>query len=500
MESTHFTTSSLSPFLRAHALPANRLIILVVSLPSKPAQSTGTDASFKSADLDAMMPDIEKLIVKAAYKCMDTSCYALSFDDLVAEGRLRLAKILHDGAIERTKTRVGFFKFFATALNNHMRSLVQFNRFTEKRTGVKPPPKNEQFTPESQHRVKTVEVRLDDDDVFVQVADKPCIDEERHAMNELIEDYAVEHAPQVRAVFNQLLEPEPWALIEAEHDARRGTLIGEALHVKIRPAHLAKGIGMPLKQFSAVVTSIRNKVQEKRTMSHTEAAEKERIDCARAKLCALFRIQIPPYVDDIVVRRTLTLAARDQYDKVKDNPDVLALLETAGAKVPKTQAGSLSCFGILYDDTNRICKACGFRKACGVEAANFGLGTITLSPKLLGSNQMRTPVIVSEEESAGVPAPSMLTDEESEIVDYIRESFKRDTRTDGEFYTHQDRGSHRMLFQVITAPAFKLRFCAPSAHLQKQLRYENRAYWAPPEISLGEVTVLIDQHAKESHE
>ena len=66
---------------------------------------------------------------------------ALHFDELMAECRAKLARLIHDGRLTRCPTRAKFFAFLKTAFKNHIRSLIQKHVYCFKRTGIKPPQK-----------------------------------------------------------------------------------------------------------------------------------------------------------------------------------------------------------------------------------------------------------------------------------------------------------------------------------------------------------------------
>jgi hypothetical protein len=90
---------------------------------------------------DDLMADIEQIIAKIIRLYVDPSNPMLHFDELRAECRAKLARILHDGCLIRCPTKAKAFAFIKTSFSNHVRSLVQKYAFTEKRTGVKHPPK-----------------------------------------------------------------------------------------------------------------------------------------------------------------------------------------------------------------------------------------------------------------------------------------------------------------------------------------------------------------------
>ena len=139
--------------------------------------------------------------------------------------------------------------------------------------------------------------------------------------------------------------------------------------------------------------------------------------------------------------------------------------------------------------------------ACATEAANFGLGKITISPRLLGSKLTRVPAILPNDPDAEeAPAPS---DEEAEIVAYLDENFRKFQYKGQSYYGHKDKlgeNTSRRLFRVDTNGAeFRIQFCSPSEGLRKELRYEQKSYFSPPGLSVADMISLIDVHAKETY-
>lgn len=492
MESIPFTATTNMTIEQAHCAPMHRFCLMFQA------------ANLRPPVLEEMHDDLERLIAKVARQYTDQSCPELNFDELIAEGRAKLAYVLNKDGFKKASTRQKFFGYFASALNNHVRSLVHKFRFTEKRTGVKPPPKDERFAPvATAERVKTAEVRLDDEEVNLQVADQPCESARNHETAEIMEDYEALLDPLEIQVFRQLAEPNKEALFWATYEAKIGRKPGEGLNIKIKHEHLAKGLGEKFtpELFNDCVLSIRQKITKHRSMTQAEEQAKIRRNAAIAQLEQIFHLQIPKSIDEIVVRRLLTICARDQYDKVQENPAIRELLIEVGAKVPEMQGDVLNCRGVAYQKNNRICNSCGYRAACATEAANFGLGKITISPRLLGAKLTRVPAILpndSDEEEA--PAPS---DEQMEIVAYLDENFRKVQSKGQTFYAHKEKlegNTTRRLFRVDTNGAeFRLQFCNPSEGLRKELRYEQKCYFAPEDLSVSDTITLIDVHAKETY-
>jgi hypothetical protein len=88
-------------------------------------------------------------------------------DELQAECWAKLAQILSGGHLTKCKSRGKAFGFIKTSFQNHLRSLVQKYAFTEKRTGIKPPPREGAATLLISAQPHTV--NLDDDERMFQV-------------------------------------------------------------------------------------------------------------------------------------------------------------------------------------------------------------------------------------------------------------------------------------------------------------------------------------------
>lgn len=453
--------------------------------------------------LNDMMPDIERLIHSVALRFTDKTCAHLHYDEMVGECRFKLAEIIDRGELQRQPTRGNFFKFFKTALQNQARSRVQKYRFTEKRTGFKPPPRDQRtytvgpddddchhegtvVVPEHH---KNVEISLDDEDANVQVTSSAALDDVE--FQQVVQEYEVILTEVERMVFRQMAMPNQMSYLYAFQDACHGKTSAK-IQVKIKNVHLALGLGITVELFEEAVLSIRQRVHAYRTMNDAERIQQSRYNATLATLKELFGLQIPPGTDDILVRRLFTIAARDQYSKVDGNPQAQEMLEMIGAKVPRLHAdGQLACYGVLYQKNHRHCNHCGLRQSCSVEAANVGLGKIALSPRLLGARQTRVPVVLPvDSDSAG-------SQDEADVVGYLDESFMAAPRRDGIYYTLKDCA--KPVFLLCLENPFRLRFCNPSTSLRERLHGPKRNY-PPPTATVQDIIALVDQHAKESLE
>lgn len=450
--------------------------------------------------LDEMMPDIERLIHSVAFKHSDNTSPDLCYQELVGEGNLKLTELLNHGELDRQLTRSNFFKYLKTSLENQARSRVQKYRFTEKRTGVKPPPREERFIskPVSDDDVyeplyqKQVEISLDDPNQHLQV---PDAGHDAHGWNEVLEEYSAILSKPERVILHQMANPDEAAWALAYVDSFIGKRPGKTI-LKIKQHHLAEGLELSDELFEEIVLKIRQKVQAYRAMTDTDDLKAAQRNAVLAQLKAVFGVQIPPIADTMLIRRLFTIAARDQHTKL--NEQVVEMLEFVGAKVPRVHKDMLSCYGILYLAHDRRCESCGLKRSCFVEASNLGLTKITLSPRLLGSRQTRSPVILPTMSGENMVAGSF---DEDDILNYLAEYFVQFKRREEIFYGHEadTAGRQVLLFCLGTQTTpLSLRFCSPSDALKKKLVMTSKCWYPPQEATTQEVTDLIDQHAKEA--
>jgi hypothetical protein len=465
------------------------------------------DPKIRPPMLEEMMPDIERVIASVALKYCDMTTPHLHFDEIMSEGKLKLAELITRGELERIPCRVEFFKFFATAVNNQARSRVQKYRFTEKRTGQKPPPRDQRFKRTSQtaeeHETegvvpehhKNVELSLDDPELGLQVPQTYC--DSASEQREVEEEFEALLTVDEVTVFRQLHKPNALACKYAEYDAMRRR-VGERLHIKIKPEHLARGIGRDLKQFEKDVLSIRRKITAHRMMTTQEQDAQARHNALVASLSQLFNLQIPQGLDDMVLRRLFTMAARDQFDeKVKGKLEVEEMLIEVGAKPPRMLGDKMACYGVLYQKNCRKCNSCDLRHSCAVEAANMGLDKMAISPRLLGATQQRIPAFLPRQ---GGPETHISSLDEAEVLAHLEETFEKLNRDSTVVYFHRvgPSSKRRLLFIVEQTSPLCIRFCNPSETLKKKLVGKQKVWRARDSAPLTEIIALIEQHAKET--
>ena len=120
---------------------------------------------------DDLTGDIERMIGILASRYVDESNPLLHLDELKAECRAKLANILDAGHLNKCPTKAKAFAFIKASMKNHVSSLVQKLVFTEKRTGIKPPPRGQRdhHSNGNRHSNAGVVLRLDDQEVLLQV-------------------------------------------------------------------------------------------------------------------------------------------------------------------------------------------------------------------------------------------------------------------------------------------------------------------------------------------
>lgn len=484
MASTAFTTNP-TPTLRPLTETPNSSMLAAAGQPPV---------------LDEMWPDIVRLITSLAHKHCDQSCVSLTLEELQAEGRAKLAHLIHRGELERQPTRLHFFKFLKASINNHFCSLVQRHRFTAKRTGQKPPAQNARPDQIQAHYRKCVDLSLDDENTHVRLSDEQGVEEQ--SARHLLDDYLTLMNPLEKLVLQDLVQPLDETLLHAYLDCHVGRKLG-AFRIRIRPRDHAAGLGLPLDVYRKLVLSIRSKVKNHQAMTQDEDTQEIRYQAAVQQLAQTFGVQVPASTDQTIIRRLFTIAARDQYNKVRLYPQVAPLLEEVGAKVPQASSqGTLACFGVLYKSNDRRCMNCDLNRSCAVEAANSGLGRITLSPRLLGSRGVRYPVIVPSRPEDVKPALLSVDTFDAEVLGFLNETMAPIQRGGTTFYLHVpygDSGSNnrRLVAAVERMEPLILRFCNPSEVLKKRLVQRNKGWYAPNDATAPEVINLLEQHSNE---
>jgi hypothetical protein len=476
--------------------------VMVVVLPPPPPRHrlflVFREPELRPPVYDEMLTDMTHVIHKSVEPYVDPSCVELHHDELVAGCWAKTTEMVHRGLIIRCRTRLEFFKQYKTAILNHIRSLVQKHRFTEKRTGVKPPPKDQRniFTNQS---TKPKEIRIDDPDSGFQVAD---IDSGNEAMvmRELMEEINLRLNWAERIVLEQLVSPNEEALHYARMDAEIGRKDGDPLSIRIRQEHLAKGIGEQIKP--ELFQEIHDSIKAKCLFMKSQHEDDPNRAAAMATLLQFFGIQIPNGIDSTTRKRTLMLAAQHQFDRLKDDDGIKEALVAVGVPVPCLRNDRFKCFGIMFQKHHRTCDNCGLRESCELKAANFGLGEFTISHKLLGSRHARVPVLQPTRSLQDSAISESMRDEE--ILAFLDEHFKLVRHQGDNYYRHKDRLEKKgMQFIFSTGrQEFRLRFINPTDVLKKSLVLETsqkggKSLWfLPGQLSSEEAINLIRAHAQ----
>lgn len=499
------TTLTDPKFLAALELPKRIIAIMSTNNPA-----------LRAPELDLMMPDIKNVIASIAARYTDVTCPQLNYDDLVAEGFFKLSELNDKGCIDKlprnaNPTRAEWFKFFKTVVNNHIKGLVHRYRGTLKRTGHRIPSKEERNSPLRESN-KPIEISLDDPDSHLQLSD--AVDEGTLEEKELRDHLKAGMNSLEKMVFDQLDKPNEEAWFWAVYRSFRGPQ--KHIKVNISDEDKARGLGMELEQFLLIQKSIQQKYM---------IARDEKIDvkynAALTTLCGIFNIQVPDSIkpDRDTVARMLTMISRRESDKVTE--EVAELLRLVGAKAPDKNAGSFeACFGVMFEAGNRACNSCDVRESCRNESKTHGIdGTISYSPRLLGSKVVRTPVLVGNAAPPApisfpsIPAPEIAVVEDGEvesskdrerddeIAAFLAETFVQRPSKDNTYLDYRESNSSnksaRYIFWIERKRRLHLRFCNPSASIRKLLVRVKNGFYLPEDISAAEAVKLINRHAKE---
>jgi hypothetical protein len=177
--------------------------------------------------------------------------------------------------------------------------------------------------------------------------------------------------------------------------------------------------------YELVETSLKRKIGL--YMSGEDAGRDTEFSTAVKNLEDVFDLQIPSALEPCVIRRIMTIAARDQFDKVDSH--VIHDLETVGAIVPQRRPdGTLRCYGVLWRSNSQICKTCQLNLACKTASCNVGLDMITLSPKVLEQGAVRVPVACVNS-AAPAEEKSDVNQPESVLTDAVSDNAPEDSST-----------------------------------------------------------------------
>jgi hypothetical protein len=451
---------------------------------------------------EEMAPELDRLMGKVSAPYIDYSKPNLHPDELIAEGRAKVAQWHHTGRFNEIPTRYEFFKFAKVGFKNVVNSLVQKHVFTRKRTGITAPKKGDEESIDRWRESvgfaseRPVSISLDDEESGFQVGDNEIATHSDYPP-ELLEHVQLKMTFQERAVFQQLTEPNAETLELAKMDAYRGHKPGQPLKIKIRPEHYAAGLDMPMDMYNDKLASMREKFQE--AMSTYDSPDQIKKNAATAQLAEIFGVQVVHTFEPVVIRRMFTIAAVLQNNKV--TPEVEALLKMVGAIVPQRRGGTLSCQGILPDPRTRACSSCALYNQCRADAANVGLdGQINIDKsKILGAKIVRQPTY-SMEAQTEVTLPPVTDPRDEEIIQFLQENFRQGIHDGDIVYRHLDRNMsdrNRIVFAVDSRRVpLALRFCNPCATLKDELKMTGNGWYLPADATTKDAVELINAHAQ----
>ena len=383
---------------------------------------------------------VKVVVEESARTFSNVDHYVLNFEDLCSEIWMRLVKCKKLNTFFPHRKNE-FFSYAKTVSNNRARTLCARHFQTGKRAG------------DFGANGKPTHITLDDPEYSDRMDFRSTEQAPSSALPEGWLDDIATLSPIEKLVLGQVTEPSEASLTIARLCNKRRS----SREVVVRNEHHAAALGMELTEFLRVLQNTRQKI-----MAYKSAEEDIEYNRAMAQLEEAFHIHVPTHLDSLLVRRLITLAARDNYEILNDT--LRAALRTVGAKVPEVQGGVLRCYGVLYAAKDRACNACGLRVACATEAANFGLGQITLSPTLIGAHSPRIPSVVPRT-SADLPAFGSARDEmlwawltENLELLSIRGSFW--VRVDGADAAGETVGSTTGLMFNVTTQGH-IRFCEP---------------------------------------
>lgn len=449
---------------------------------------------------EELVADMTNIIHKTAAGYVDQSCVELHFDNIVADCWAKTTVMIHKGLMLRSVNRYEYFKQYATAIKNHVRSMVQKHIFTEKRTGAKPPPKDQRNVCTGVS-AKPQEIRIDDPDSgFQATSTENETGSDSPAFRELMEDVASRLDAKERLVLEQLVSPNPEALFWARCESYCAHEPGTPLRIRIRQEHLALGVAMEFDEFRALHDSIKEKCLFMK--SHQE--DDPRQTAAMATLLQFFGIQIPRSISETTRKRALMMAAQHQYDRVKENVGIQEAMKICNVPMPEVRNDRFKCFGVMYLKHHRQCLNCGLRQACEAKAMNFGLGLITISHKLLGTRHARVPVLAPVR-SIFETAP-VESEREEEILTFLDENFRRVVHQGETCYRHKDRlekNGMQFIFSIGKQIApLRLRFINPAEPIKASLKLESGpkggtpSWYMPSGLTAEEAIDLIRAHAQ----
>jgi hypothetical protein len=206
--------------------------------------------------LDEMLDDIDRLITHIVTPYVDESNPMLHLDELRAEWRYKLARIIMTGRLQRCATRAKLFGLLKVAFRNHVLTLVQKYVFCWKRTGIS---SSQRSSPQDDHdgdryRSKPLHLSLDDEGLGLQLGstDQPQL------LQELMEDLESVLAPEERNFLRDLENCDrPFPRTRCLTTDYCWQSSPRRTNWKLQ--RCAAGLGMTAEEFTKIMTRIRSK-------------------------------------------------------------------------------------------------------------------------------------------------------------------------------------------------------------------------------------------------
>lgn len=220
-----------------------------------PRQTNQAQAAAPVPALEEMLDDIDRLIFHVVSPFVDDSNPMLHLDELCAECRFKLARIISDGRMQDCPTRGKFFGFLKVAFQNHIRSQVQKHAFTQKRAGIAIQASDDSVQVGHSARTKLLHLSLNDEDLGLQVGSN---EDERRSWGELIDHLEGNLSSHERAVIQHMKTAElPYPQARRFLQAHVAGCVPKHPGWKLK--HYVAELGLSLEEFTTVMWGIRAK-------------------------------------------------------------------------------------------------------------------------------------------------------------------------------------------------------------------------------------------------
>ena len=418
--------------------------------------------------------EVDVVVGDTARKFFNADHYALNFADLKSELLVRLVKCAKLDTLHAEGKRLDFFRYAKTVANNRARTLVTHHMATHKRAG--------DFT-----NGKPVHLSLDDPDYIAPAEVHAQTSQEAPDSPDWIDDIATLTVME-RLILTSIMAPSRAAMTYAQFFGRGAGK--DRRNVDVKYEHHAQAIGLPVEEFQRILDGTKPKI-----MAYKHDENDTVRNRAIAALEEAFNVHVPRDAEPTVVRRLMTIAARDNFERLTD--PIKGHLVTIGARVPELTGGTLRCFGVLYSSRERSCAACGLRVACATEAKNFGLDEILLAPSLVGALAPRTPTAIPR---ADMEVPAFASARDEILWTWMVENLEQ-YRIRNSFWFRAEAaggvtcsGVSGLLFEV--GGQGHVRFCAPTAALARRLAPREGQSFLPDSATVDEAVGLFNEHVQ----